>query len=85
MSGEALNRNHCFRSALTAIDDWERATQGREPVRTARHGGHPQFHCGNPPPAADPSTRTHTIDHSLGLGHRRDAGPTSTRRPVVID
>jgi hypothetical protein len=68
---------------LTAIDDWERATQGREPVRTARHEGQAQFHCGNPPPAADPNTRTHTTDHSLccvadgtpgrlGPGVRRD-------------
>jgi len=37
-----------------------RERQGREPSRTARHWGQLQFHCGNPPPAAAPSTRTHT-------------------------
>ena len=81
MSGEALNRNHCARSKLTAIDDWERGTQGREPVRTARHGGQVQFHCGNPPPAADPNTRTHTTDQSLHRVTDQGAGPIRPDAP----
>nr|GLK33758.1 hypothetical protein GCM10017611_06010 [Rhodococcus wratislaviensis] len=84
MSGEALSRNHCCRSALTAIDDWERELQGRDPVRAARHGGHVQFHCGNPPPAADPSTRTHKPITPFAVsptGRRAD----SAQRPIVID
>jgi hypothetical protein len=43
-----------------------RGRQGREPSRTARQFGQLQFHWGKPPPAADPSTRTHTDAlHSL--------------------
>ena len=60
-SGEALTRNQVVRSALTAIDDWVRGRVGREPSRTARHPGHPQFHWGKPPPAPAPSTRTHIV------------------------
>jgi hypothetical protein len=29
-----------------------------EPLRTPAQFAHPQFHCGKPPPAADPRTRT---------------------------
>ncbi|MEU5703071.1 hypothetical protein [Streptomyces aurantiacus] len=43
------------------MEDWVRGRQGREPSRTARHPGQPQFHCGNPPPAAEPSTRSHIL------------------------
>jgi hypothetical protein len=53
-----LIRNHDRPSALTATDDWVRATPA--PERTAAHTGQPQFHCGEPPPAAEPSTRSHT-------------------------
>ena len=60
-SGEALSRNQVDRSALTAIDDWVRGRVGREPSRTARQPGHPQFHWGKPPPAPAPSTRTHIV------------------------
>src|SRR5712691_8304886 len=59
MSGEALNTNQRSWSALMAIDDCVLAWHGREPSRTARQFGHPQFHCGKPPPAAEPKTRTH--------------------------
>jgi hypothetical protein len=48
------------------MDDCVRGRQGREPSRTARQFGQLQFHWGKPPPAADPSTRTHTDAlHSL--------------------
>src|SRR3954466_4763682 len=63
MSGEASSRHHGRRSGLTATDDWVRGRVGREPSRTARQQGQAQFHCGNPPPAADPSTRTHMLVH----------------------
>ena len=65
MSGEALSRNQRRSSGLTATDDWVRGRAGREPSRTARHGGQVQFHCGNPPPAAEPSTRTHMPVRSI--------------------
>ena len=58
-SGEALIRNHRRRSTLTATDDWVRG--GAAPERTAAHTGQPQFHCGEPPPAAEPRTRSHTL------------------------
>ncbi|MGW4487320.1 hypothetical protein ACWEOE_26170, partial [Amycolatopsis sp. NPDC004368] len=32
---------------------------GSAPDRTAAQTGQPQFHCGEPPPAAEPSTRSH--------------------------
>ena len=37
------------------------ARGGPAPERTAAHTGQPQFHCGEPPPAAEPSTRSHTL------------------------
>src|SRR4051812_741512 len=57
-SGEALTMNHRRRSAVTATDDWVRAEPA--PERTATHTGQPQFHCGEPPPAAEPNTRSNT-------------------------
>src|SRR5229473_2493318 len=60
MSGEALNTNQRSWSALMAIDDCVLEWHGREPSRAARQFGQPQFHCGKPPPAAEPRTRTHT-------------------------
>ena len=67
-----------MRSALTATDDWVRGTPA--PERTAAHTGQPQFHCGEPPPAAEPSTRSHTpISLSARTG---GAGPRSGARHV---
>src|SRR2546428_5574729 len=44
------------------MDDCVRGRHCREPSRAARQLGQLQFHCGNPPPAAEPRTRTHTHD-----------------------
>src|SRR5215211_9526196 len=87
MSGEALSRNHRWLLALTATDDWVRERQGREPSRAARHCGQAQFHCGKPPPAAAPSTRTHTpiLHHSPWPGRpRKDGNKRTTRRRRTI-
>src|SRR3954470_12105441 len=78
-SGEALSRNHRRPSALTATDDWVRARAGRDPSRTARHGGQAQFHCGNPPPAAEPRIRTCI---AIGGPPGRGRAPVA-RRPSV--
>src|SRR5262249_11259600 len=60
-SGEALSRNHCRRSALTAADAWLRAGSDGSPPRTPAQWGQPQFHCGGRRPAAEPSTRRYKL------------------------
>src|ERR1700755_3710109 len=60
-SGEALSTNHCWPSALTAADAWVRGRSAGSPARTPTQLAPPQFHCGEPPPAADPSTRRYKI------------------------
>ncbi len=54
MSGEALTRNQFSPSALTASDACVPLSCGLS--QAARQVGQLQFHCGNPPPAAVPST-----------------------------
>src|SRR6266849_97980 len=61
MSGEALSRDQLSPSALMARDSWVRGTAEIVPSRSPRQFGHPQFHCGNPPPAAEPRTRISTV------------------------
>jgi hypothetical protein len=57
MSGETLTRAQPAASLpRTAIDDWVRVLARRVPLRTPAQFGQLQFHCGNPPPAAAPST-----------------------------
>jgi len=64
MSGEALTSTHsvllAVLSAVTAIDDCVRARARIVPLRTPAQLPQLQFHCGKPPPAADPSTRIFT-------------------------
>src|SRR6266545_5433228 len=62
MSGEALSRNQSPPSALIATDSWVRGTAEIVPSRNPRQFGHPQFHWGNPPPAAEPRTRISTVN-----------------------
>src|SRR5882672_6198194 len=58
MSGEALtNTDAGPLLPVTAIEDWVRAEPGKVPARMPAQLRQLQFHCGNPPPAADPSTR----------------------------
>src|SRR5689334_13882327 len=61
MSGDALQTTQVPGVALTAIESWVRARIPGAPARTARQLGHPQFHCGTPPPAPDPSTRSRIV------------------------
>ena len=53
-------------SELIATDDCERGRAERGSERAARHVGHQQFHCGNPPPAAVPSRMTCTWKSAEG-------------------
>src|SRR5688572_4753193 len=57
-SGDALSRNQLLPSALTATDSCVRAVAASVPARSPLQLKQPQFHCGNPPPAAEPNTRT---------------------------
>src|SRR5277367_7051637 len=58
MSGEALTRAHALGvSPQTAIEDCVRARVCTAPLRTPAQLRQLQFHCGKPPPAAEPNTR----------------------------
>src|SRR5215204_7359329 len=59
-------RYQCAPSALTAIEAWVLRSSGRS-LRAFRHTGHPQFHCGIPPPAAAPRTTTRSMIRLLEL------------------
>src|SRR6478609_11956643 len=61
ISGEALSKNQESPSALTATDSCVRACARMLPRRTPTQFGQPQFHCGKPPPAAEPKTRINTF------------------------
>ena len=56
MSGEALTSSQSSPVALMAMDDWVRARAWMLPLRKPSQLAQLQFHCGKPPPAAEPST-----------------------------
>lgn len=56
MSGDALNKIQLSPSLLTAIEDWVRGVKPLTPALTFEQFEQLQFHCGNPPPAAEPKT-----------------------------
>ena len=61
ISGDALTSAQAVGDMpQTAIDDWVRARVWRVPSRKPPQLRQLQFHCGKPPPAADPSTRIFT-------------------------
>ena len=55
-SGDALIRSQSSPLAETARLAWVRDFTRRSPDHANWHAGHRQFHCGKPPPAAEPST-----------------------------
>src|SRR5579862_5206073 len=59
-SGEALQRTQWDPSIETAIEDWLRGVAFSEPFRTPLQFRQLQFHCGKPPPAAEPRMRIST-------------------------
>src|SRR5260370_3218370 len=79
ISGETLKRNQCRSSALTAMDDCVRGRQESEPIRTAWQFGQLQFHCGKPPPAADPSIRTRILRSLIARNAPGSAGATGNK------
>src|SRR5688500_14349700 len=69
MSGEAFTSAHVVGSPPdTAIEDWVRFSARMEPLRTPAQLRQLQFHCGKPPPAAEPSTRIFTFHHLVAPG-----------------
>ena len=53
---EALSKSQFAPSTLTARLDWVRGLTRLSPLQARRHTRQPQFHCGTPPPAPEPST-----------------------------
>src|SRR5690606_153872 len=51
-----LFRSQLRPSMLTAADDWVRGCRPGTPRRTSAQLRQLQFHCGKPPPAAEPNT-----------------------------
>jgi len=68
-------------SARTATHSCVRALARIVPSRTPRQLAHPQFHCGNPPPAAEPNTRISII--ILGKHDSPSAGPGAGAKGCV--
>jgi len=54
ISGEVLHSTQFTPSSEIAIDDWVRALAFNEPSRKPAQLTQLQFHCGKPPPAAEP-------------------------------
>src|SRR5690554_6703814 len=54
MSGDALQRIQFSPMSLMAMDDWVRAWPRSVPARSPLQLAQLQFHCGKPPPAAEP-------------------------------
>ena len=73
-SGDALIMTQLLPSAVTAMDAWVRMGADCSPARAARLTAPLQFHCGTPPPAADPRTR---ICKAMGLAGYLARGATS--------
>ncbi len=70
MSGEAFRRTQLSPSALIATWSWLRALPGKAPSRSDWQLWQAQFHCGNPPPAAVPSSFTRIqIVHSSAFAY----------------
>ena len=61
-SGEAFRRNHLPGAGETPTWACVRALPLNTPARSRLQFVHPQFHCGNPPPAAEPRTFTRIYD-----------------------
>src|ERR1700691_5146322 len=88
MSGEALHTTHWQPSTETAIEDWLRRRAFRVPARTPLQFAQLQFHCGTPPPAAEPNPRISKDSSRSAVwrpprGYR--GGTRSTIRDVRVD
>src|SRR5690606_23564903 len=80
--GAALINAQPLPSAETAIEDWVRWRTRGSPAQASEQTRQRQFHCGTPPPAADPRTRMRrrVIAHLTRLRQDSQLG-----RSVVVD
>src|SRR5206468_8311031 len=88
-SVDALRSTQCSPSLLTATLSWVRGIAFKVPARTPRQLGQPQFHWGNPPPAAEPRTRmrisaAETPNPSVGAWPARRVGSQAALEAVVL-
>src|SRR3954447_21906141 len=72
-------RNQCSLSRLTAIEAWVLLSSGFS-LRAFLQTGHPQFHCGTPPPAAAPRTTTRSMVRLL----EKAALKVDTNAPTIL-
>ena len=63
-------RNQLPSSALRQTDSCVRGVALISPSRTPRQLEQAQFHCGNPPPAAEPNMRMITSRPAIAYGDR---------------
>src|SRR3954465_710647 len=76
ISGDALTRNHALPSSDdTATHSCVRASTRTDPSRAPRQFVQAQFHCGQPPPADEPSTWIRTV---VVLPGPRDGAPSTS-------
>jgi hypothetical protein len=73
MSGEALNSTHSWGVDETAMEDWVRAVALTVPLRMPAQLLQLQFHCGKPPPAAEPKTMIF-IDQTMNRRRKTKCG-----------
>src|SRR5262245_50234338 len=85
MSGEQLNSVQELPSRLTAMLDWVRLTTRLSPDQKSSHMAQRQFHCGKPPPAADPSTTTFMIAASFRPQMAAYQSNLDLGRDIVVD
>ncbi|MNM65068.1 hypothetical protein D3C81_764910 [compost metagenome] len=80
MSGEALHSTQCTPSSDRAMDDWVRGVARRVPSRKPLQLTQLQFHCGNPPPAAEPRTWMYMATLSAETVAKKRKRPGRPRR-----
>ena len=80
-SGEALISTQFSPSAVIARLAWVRGRARTSPAHAKRHVGQRQFHCGKPPPAAEPST----MAERRPIQDRREASGSELGRQVSVD
>jgi len=68
-SGEALRSNQVVEDAETATCVCVRGWPFSTPCRKRLQFEHPQFHCGKPPPAAEPRTLTRIQNYSSAFAY----------------
>ena len=78
ISGDAFKTAHSVPLALRASEDWVCA--GIVPARARLQFSHPQFHCGKPPPAADPRTCARNVNATLRAQKYQNRSPSSCSR-----